>query len=413
MGKKAGDAEQAGRLPETSTSNGAAVRRCTAQVGAALSAKCVVALILGAVVFLSAFFMLLQFRSPGNSVPDAPGTLIDEIQAGFILLKPLAQLAPHAAELQQEINRQIGVPNTTVSVSMQALFLSFTVVEFDVLPDPINTSISARSMHALRKNLIQLTLQQLNLSLTPSVFGYPLCVQMLGFPGGITIELEPLQDDSILQVAQPIFNVTLDMSIRQLRGLIEEMKEDLGHLLDEDIYIDLTNKNGSTIAPPVIVQVSLSPDDRGVYEEMGRLKQLAEIITESSSMNLGLDPSVFGRIKDLKLAPRLQALVPSFAPSSSPTQMSFTSMPPYSQPMPSPSMPPYSQPSRTNLCAHCSCPAWMKLNATNPHRVLMQLPPMTISLQLPTQRHSGNGPGHKQSGNAMAAPTSIAPSSQP
>uniref|UniRef100_A0A453PQF5 DUF7036 domain-containing protein n=2 Tax=Aegilops tauschii subsp. strangulata TaxID=200361 RepID=A0A453PQF5_AEGTS len=181
----------------------------------------------------------------------------------------------------------------------------------------------------------------------------------------------------------------------------------------QDIYIDLTNKNGSTIAPPVIVQVSLSPDDRGVYEEMGRLKQLAEIITESSSMNLGLDPSVFGRIKDLKLAPRLQALVPSFAPSSSPTQMSFTSMPPYSQPMPSPSMPPYSQPSRTNLCAHCSCPAWMKLNATNPHRVLMQLPPMTISLQLPTQRHSGNGPGHKQSGNAMAAPTSIAPSSQP
>ena len=119
---------------------------------------------------------------------------------------------------------------------MQALFLSFTAVEFDVLPDPINTSISARSMHALRKNLIQLTLQQVNLSLTPSVFGYPLCVQMLGFPGGITIELEPLQDDSILQVAQPIFNVTLDMSIRQLRGLIEEMKEDLGHLLDEVPY---------------------------------------------------------------------------------------------------------------------------------------------------------------------------------
>ena len=76
MGKKAGDAEQAGRLPETPTSNGSALRRWTAQVSAALSAKCVVALVLGVVVFLSAFFMLLQFRSPGNSVPDAPGTLI-------------------------------------------------------------------------------------------------------------------------------------------------------------------------------------------------------------------------------------------------------------------------------------------------------------------------------------------------
>ncbi|XP_044953929.1 uncharacterized protein LOC123404069 isoform X2 [Hordeum vulgare subsp. vulgare] len=321
--------------------------------------------------------------------------------AGFILLRPLAELAPHAAELQQEINRQIGVPNTKVSVSMQALFMSCTVVEFDVLPDPINTFISTRSMHALRKNLIQLTLQQLNLSLTPTVFGDPLCVQMLGFPGGITIELEPLQHNFIPQVARPVFNVTLDMSIRQLRGLIDQMKEDLGHLLGEDIHIDLTNKNGSTIAPPVIVQVSLSPDDRGIYEQIGRLKQLAEIITESSSWNLGLDTSVFGRIKDLKLAPRLKALVPSFAPSSSPTPMS------------SPSMPPYSQPSTTNPCAHCSCPAWMKLNATNPHRMLMRLPPVTASLQLPTQRHSGNGPGHKQSGNAMAAPTSIAPSSQP
>lgn len=59
---------------------------------------------------------------------------------------------------------------------------------------------------------------------------------MLGFPGGITIEFEPLQDNSTVEVVQPIFNVTLDRSIRQLRGLIEEMKEDLGHLLEEVPY---------------------------------------------------------------------------------------------------------------------------------------------------------------------------------
>lgn len=76
MGKKAGDAEQAGQRPGTSTSNGSALRRWAAQVSAAVSAKCVIALVLGVVVFLSAFFMLLHLRSPGNSVPDDPGTLI-------------------------------------------------------------------------------------------------------------------------------------------------------------------------------------------------------------------------------------------------------------------------------------------------------------------------------------------------
>lgn len=84
MGKKAGDPEQAGHLPDTSTSsNGSALRRCAAQVGAALSAKCVVALVLGVVVFLSAFFMLLHLRSPGNCLPDDPGTLIGNLRRQF------------------------------------------------------------------------------------------------------------------------------------------------------------------------------------------------------------------------------------------------------------------------------------------------------------------------------------------
>jgi len=257
-------------------------------------------------------------------------------------------------------------------------------------------------MQILRQNLVRLTLQQLNLTLTASVFGDPFCVEVLGFPGGITMEVEHPQQNSTVDPAQPIFSVTLEMSIRQIRGLIEEMKKTFGQMLEQHIYVDLTNKNGSTIDPPSTVQVFLSPNDRSIYQDPPRLKQLAEIITESNSRNLGLNASVFGRIKDLKLAPCLQGLVPSLAPSSSPT------------PIPSPSMPSYSQPTIPNLCEYCPCPSWLTIQDTTiPHRKLMRLPPMAISLQLSTLLHSGNMPRSKKNGNAVAAPISTAPSFEP
>ena len=170
----------------------------------------------------------------------------------------------------------------------------------------------------------------------------------------------------------------------------------------QDIYIELTNKNGSTIAPPVTVQVFLSPNDHSIYQDPPRLKQLAEIITESNSRNLGLNTSVFGKIKDLKLAPCLQGFVPSFAPSPSPT------------PIPSTSTPPNSQPTIPYVCGYCPCPNWVTIqNATIPHRKLMQLAPMDISLQLPTQLQIGNTPGSKNNSKAVTTPTFNAPSSQP
>lgn len=321
------------------------------------------------------------------------------------MLKPPAQLASHATMLEEEIYRQIGVPNSKVSVTMQTLsFKDVTCVEFGILPDQINTSISAQSMRTLRTKLMQLTLQQMNLSLTPSVFGDPFCVEVLGFPGGITMEVELPPYNSNVYFVQPIFNVTLEMSIHQIRGVLAELKKSLEHTLGQALHkgicLDVTNKNGSTINPPVTVQVSLSPDDRNIYEEPQRLKQLAEIIIESSSRNLGLNPSIFGRIKDLELDPYLQSIIPSFAPSSSPT------------PIPSPSMPPYSQPS--NLCEHCSCPDFVTImNTAFPHRKLMRLPPMAILLQLPTRLHSGKIPLHEKNGNAVATPTFIATSSRP
>jgi hypothetical protein len=117
-----------------------------------------------------------------------------------------------------------------------SLLKDVTYVEFGILPDTMNTSISAKSMQVLRQNLVRLTLQQLNLSLTPSVFGDPFCVEVLGFPGGITMEVEHPQQNSTADPAQPIFNATLGMSIRQLRGLIEELKKSFGQTLEKVLY---------------------------------------------------------------------------------------------------------------------------------------------------------------------------------
>ncbi|KAM0829332.1 hypothetical protein ACQ4PT_066949 [Festuca glaucescens] len=400
---KANAGEAAGDRPGSAASQESTLGfcRCAATIDKALSAKCVAALFLGIGVFLSALFLLLHLRASG-SIPDDPGTLVGGIQASFILSKPPAQLASHVTMLEEEIYHQIGVPNTKVSVSMQTFSLKdVTYVEFSILPDTINTSISAKSIQVLRKNLIQLTLQQLNLSLTPSAFGDPFCVEVLGFPGGITMEVEHPQQNYTVDPAQPFFSMTLELSIRQLRRLIQKMKKSFGQMLEQDIYIDLTNKNGSTIAPPATVQVFISPNDSSIYQDPRRLKQLAETIMHSNSRNLGLNASVFGRIKDLKLAPCLQRSVPSFAPSSSPT------------PIPSPSMPQYSQPTPTNLCEQCLCPDWVTTqDATIPHRKLMRLPPKAVYLQLSTQLHSRNMPGSRKNGIAVAAAIFIAPSSQ-
>ena len=117
-----------------------------------------------------------------------------------------------------------------VSVSMRPYnYTNTTYVKFGVLPDPRNTSMSIKSINALRTSLIRLTLQQLNLSLTPSVFGDPLCLEILGFPGGITVLLphNASHSDSI----QPIFSITFDSTIREVRGFLEEMRSELALIL--------------------------------------------------------------------------------------------------------------------------------------------------------------------------------------
>jgi len=292
------------------------------------------------------------------------------------LLVPQSQIASQSGTLEKEIYNQIGVPNSKVSVSMRPYnYTNTTYVKFGVLPDPRNTSMSIKSINALRTSLIRLTLQQLNLSLTPSVFGDPLCLEILGFPGGITVLLphNASHSDSI----QPIFSITFDSTIREVRGFLEEMKSELALILqltaDEELFVRLTNTNGSTVATPVTVQVFISLIDRSNFLQSYRLKQLAQIITEWSSRNLGLNTSIFGRIRDLKLSPVLEAFLPSCAPS----------MPP--APTASLPWPPISEHRKTSTYGDFSCPALVKRqNEAIPHRRLMHVPSMVISPQLST-----------------------------
>lgn len=82
------------------------------------------------------------------------------------------------------------------------------------------------------------------------------------------------------------------------------------------------NNIGSTRDPPVTIEVSAVTDVDVLPPE--RLKQLARIITDSPpSANLGLDNSVFGKVKQISLSSFLshsiQAVPPTAAPASAPS----------------------------------------------------------------------------------------------
>lgn len=72
----------------------------------------------------------------------------------------------------------------------------------------------------------------------------------------------------------------------------------------QNLYVSLSNSDGSTVAAPTIVQSSVvlavgNPSTK-------RLKQLAETITGSHSRNLGLNNTEFGRVKQVRLSSILQ-----------------------------------------------------------------------------------------------------------
>ncbi|XP_020250664.1 uncharacterized protein LOC109828038 [Asparagus officinalis] len=307
--------------------------------------RCVAVLLLSGAVVISALFSLPLFRTRRTGFfSDDADALAADIKAGFILEQPFPLLVSNIGRLEYDILGEIGVPNTKVSIiSMRPSdSTNWTYVDFAVLPNPKTASISLPALSVLRSSLVELVLQQLNLSLTPSIFGQPSSFEVMKFPGGITVI--PAQSASIWEIMQILFNFSLNNSIVEIQKDLEELKYQLKVGLNlrayENVYVQITNVNGSTVAPPVIVQASVLSDFGSRSLLPDRLKQLAQVIQGPHAENLGLNHSVFGKVKEVVLSSYLEHSIESPTPSPSP------SLSPSPSPSPSPSKGnPYSAPS--------------------------------------------------------------------
>ncbi|KAK1280764.1 hypothetical protein QJS04_geneDACA020706 [Acorus gramineus] len=307
-----------------------------ASVGKAVSVRCVAVLALGICVFISSMFWLPPFARGGRSGPDASLAESATIQACFRIQKPISSLTTETDRLAYDILEEIGVPHTKVSIiSMRSVPGSkSTHVEFGVLPDPKDAVISSVELSILRSSLIELVLQQSNLSLTPLIFGHPTSFEVLKFPGGITVI--PEQFSSIWMTPQILFNFTLNNSLNQIQKKFDQLKGQLKYGLglrpSENVYVQMTNERGSTLDPPVVIQASVFSDigDRVVLPP--RLKQLVPMINPWK--NLGLDHSIFGRVKGVQFSSFLNQSITSLgspSPSPSPSEGPSYSTPPSSQ----------------------------------------------------------------------------------
>ncbi|XP_052193131.1 verprolin isoform X2 [Diospyros lotus] len=270
-----------------------------------------------------------SFRNSSWNLHDAT------IQAYFRLPKPVSELVPHIGRLEYDIYNEIGVPNSKVAIlSMhQPSASNWTNVVFGILSDPIDVSINPVSLSLLRSSLVELFVQESNLTLT-RIFGQPSSFEILKFAGGIT--LIPEQSAGISDIPLVLFNFTLNNSIQQIKDNFADLKEQLKlglHLRSyESIYMLVTNRIGSTRDPPVTVQASVK-SYTGIPLPQ-RLRQLAQLITGSPVENLGLDNSVFGKVKEISLSSFLNNTLhatppsPSPAPGPAPGQDDYTDLSP-------------------------------------------------------------------------------------
>uniref|UniRef100_J3L7P6 DUF7036 domain-containing protein n=2 Tax=Oryza brachyantha TaxID=4533 RepID=J3L7P6_ORYBR len=150
--------------------------------------------------------------------------------------------------------------------------------------------------------------RQSTLQLTESFFGNSSSFEVIKFPGGITII--PPQTAFLPQKPHATFNFTLNFPIYKVQDRIDELKDQMktGLLLNsyENLYIKLANLNGSTVEPPTVVETSIFLEVGNHQPSVPRMKQLAQTITNSSSGNLGLNHTVFGRVKQISLSSYLR-----------------------------------------------------------------------------------------------------------
>ncbi|XP_022922926.1 uncharacterized protein LOC111430758 isoform X1 [Cucurbita moschata] len=356
-------------------SSGFICRECSisfCRASTELNFKCLFVLILGFAVFLPGFFWLLPLheRNLGFEAKDAI-KLSATVQVYFVLEKPVEELLPHIKRLEFDINGELDIPNVKVSVlSMHDLGESNrTYVVFGLLSEYITTPINPVSLSLLRSSLYDLFLHKSNLTLTTSIFGQPSAFQILKFPGGISII--PFQRASIWQFPQIVFNFTLTNSISEILNkfakFMSQLKLELCLRPYENVYLQITNKIGSTMQPIVVVQASISSELGRITTQ--RLQQLAAIINTSSERNLGLDYSVFGEVKGISLSsyPKgtSMAMPPSFSPAPAPAPGDHVELPSAPHPSRSARSPANCSPPRANC--ETSSPALSMVPAPSLH----------------------------------------------
>ncbi|XP_009795502.1 uncharacterized protein [Nicotiana sylvestris] len=333
MGKLQGQ-----RLPLQQNIDGSRTFFCRMGLSRIFSFKCIVVLVLSIALFLSALFWIIPHRSkPSGFDAKEAIKLASTTQAYFRLEKPVSDIVPHIARLEYDILEEIAIPGIKVAVLSVhgAGVANQTDIIFGFLPDPVDSSISPVSLSLLKSALLDLYLRDTNLTLTSSIFGRLCSFEVLKCPGGITMILERL---SILNLPDILFNFTLHNSTDEIRENFIELKEQLNFYLrlrtDEHVFLQVTNKIGSTKDPPVIVEASLYSDSGRIPAQ--RLQQLAQIIMGSvPATNLGLDHSIFGKVKQVRLSSFLNRTGDAAPPT----------LPPAPTPAPSPNEPLWPSPS--------------------------------------------------------------------
>lgn len=345
-------------------------RRCCKASGVCnrSTLKLVVAVIVSVNILVFGVYNL-PFFSNGRGHEGATGHKKAQVQASFMLRKPLPTISAHILELNLDIWDEIGIPDAKVRIISlrKSAESNSTKVVFGVIPSRENTSISSAGLSLLRETFVGLVSEQYNLSLRSSdIFGRAYFFQVLAFPGGITVA--PADQKSFpLQSVQVLFNFTLANSIDQVNQNLAQLKQQLDIGLrvrsDENLFVQLTNLNGSTVECSIIVQTSIVPVVGSLT--VPRLRQLAQEITGKHAGNLGLNHTLFGKVKQIKLSSYLKDpdSSSSSVPSPSPAPAHSTSSPtpaPVSNPYPAPSVPATapsyhhaSSPSNDNPPAHC------------------------------------------------------------
>eukprot|EP00250_Pteridium_aquilinum_P005526 c15604_g1_i1 orf=836-2299(+) len=281
--------------------------------------KWVVPVILGIYVLAFALWSIRFRGSSDNDSQPASQSHWPHVEASFRLQRSVSEINESLPQLELDLQNEIGIPDTQINIVSIVPLSSKnrTEVRFTVSPYRSDGLIPPAEMSLLKETFVELFMRRsANLSLTSTVFGKASHFEVLYFPGGITVV--PLQSGFPLSKVLVLFNFTLHDSLSHVHRNFAKFRDQLKNGItlnpDESLFVQLTNLDGSTINSPLVVQTSILPVV-GVMLPSPRLKQLAREIV-ASRRNLGLNHTLFGRVKEIELSSYLEYSLNSAQPPS-------------------------------------------------------------------------------------------------